>query len=503
MFDVNKIKEDAYQNFEKAWVESVSLIPRDTVVEISGKGKSHPFRDMVQKFRELLINEGLSEIENLTILPESDVYKEYGPEAPLILDRIFYLAKLPRPDIGVGKEQTAVIESIIGKFDTEKLQAMLRAYKKGEIESDDFIEAIVKAMGIRMEQATEMVEKVFPEFKDLKPQPTNLTLRSHMSGTWYHTLAAMQNKASFPLALFSVGYRFRNEQKEDEGHLRVHNSASIVLMDPNMSLEAGRLIVQRILNKFGFKNVRFETKKATSKYYAKDLEQEVFVEYKGKWVEIGDIGMYSVVSLANFGIKYPVFNAGFGIERMTMVIGGYTDVRELVFPQFSAKEFTDEEIANSVSFIEIPKTDRGKSIAAAIESCARIHKDDPSPTEVTAYEDDSVIVKLVEKENGKRLIGPAAFNRVYVKDSSIEGGVEVKGTDTNKTFIDAISKQIAYETEAKHEDTTIKKKIVKSLSNVNLAVPKEINMFITSKNKKIEIFGPVFIEAEVHFKQTG
>jgi len=39
---------------------------------------------------------------------------------------IFYLAKLPRPDIGVNKEKITRIESIIGKFDLEKLKANLQ-----------------------------------------------------------------------------------------------------------------------------------------------------------------------------------------------------------------------------------------------------------------------------------------------------------------------------------------------------------------------------------------
>ena len=45
-------------------------------------------------------------------------------------------------------------------------------------------------------------------------------------------------------------------------------------------------------------------------------------------------------------IQYPVFNAGFGIERILMIREGFTDVREAMFPQFyQAVELSDEEIA--------------------------------------------------------------------------------------------------------------------------------------------------------------
>ena len=103
----------------------------------------------------------------------------------------------------------------------------------------------------------------------------------------------------FPVSLFSVGPRYRNEQKEDAGHLRVHNSASLVVMDPNMSLEAGEKIVEKVLKGFGFSDVKYETKKGTSNYYADGLEKEIFAKWNDNWLEIGDIGMYSLISLAN------------------------------------------------------------------------------------------------------------------------------------------------------------------------------------------------------------
>ena len=67
-------------------------------------------------------------------------------------------------------------------------------------------------------QATELVNKVFPELYRLRPLPSDRTLRSHMTATWFHTIAALQGKSSFPLALFSVGLRFRNGHREVAHH---------------------------------------------------------------------------------------------------------------------------------------------------------------------------------------------------------------------------------------------------------------------------------------------
>ena len=82
-----------------------------------------------------------------------------------------------------------------------------------------------------------------------------------MTATWYNTLAAIQDTEKHPIMLFSIGPRYRNEQKEDSGHLRVHHSASIVILDENMSLEAGREITKKIFRKLGFKDIKFVVKK--------------------------------------------------------------------------------------------------------------------------------------------------------------------------------------------------------------------------------------------------
>jgi len=306
-FDTGEIKSKAKSNFTGAWIATAKLNPTGTEISLTRKGKPHLVRELIQKSRQILLNLGFDEVENLTLLPDSDIAKQYGPEARVILDRAFYLAQLPRPDIGLSAKRIADIKKTAEEIDVDRLQTILRSYKKGEIEADNLVEEFIAGLGITDYQATELLDKVFPEIKELQPVPSNKTLRSHMTATWFHTLAALQDKASFPAALFSVGPRYRNEQREDAHHLRVHHSASIVVMDPEMSLDAGRAIARDIMQQYGFSDIRFETKTATSKYYAPGQEQEVFIKHSNAWLEIADIGMYSPVALANFDIRYPVF----------------------------------------------------------------------------------------------------------------------------------------------------------------------------------------------------
>jgi len=495
-FDLSEIKSKAKNNFTDAWVATAKFIPTGTEISLARKGKPHLVRELIQKSREILLNLGFDEVENLTILPDSDVVKQYGPEARVILDRAFYLAELPRPDIGLSGKRIAQIKKIAEEIDIEKLQTILRNYKKGEIESDNLIEEFIAGLDITDYQATELLDKVFPELRKLQPLPSNKTLRSHMTATWFHTLAALQDKASFPVALFSVGPRYRNEQREDAQHLRVHHSASIVIMDPEMSLDAGRAITRDIMQRYGFSDIKFETKIATSKYYAPGQEQEVFVNYKGTWLEIADIGMYSPVALANFDIKYPVFNAGFGIERLGMLLYEIDDLRKLAYPQFAVAEYPDEEIAKSITYIASPKTARGQKIAKAIEETARKHKDEIAPCEFLAWKDRSIEVKVVEKEAGKRLIGPAGFNELCVANGIIYSDIAPSGVYTGIDYMRAIAMSAAAAIENSNDNLTYQVKGIRHLSDLNLQIPEAVRQHIEGQQKKIVVGGAVFVTIE-------
>ena len=495
-FDTGEIKSKAKSNFTDAWIATAKLIPTSTEISLSKKGKPHLVRELVQKSRQILLDLGFDEVENLTLLPDSDVVKQYGPEARVILDRVFYLAELPRPDIGLSAKRIAEIKKIAEGMDIDKLQTILRNYKRGEIEADNLIEELIAKLGITDYQATELMDKVFPEIKELQPVSTNKTLRSHMTATWFHTLAALQDKAGFPVALFSVGPRYRNEQREDAHHLRVHHSASIVVMDPEMSLDAGRATAKNIMRQYGFSDIKFETKTATSKYYAPGQEQEVFVKHKGTWLEIADIGMYSPVALANFDIRYPVFNAGFGIERLGMLIYEVDDVRKLAYPQFTVVEYSDEEIAKSIRYIASPQTARGQGIARAIEEIARKHKDEVAPCEFLAWKDESIEVKVFEKEAGKRLIGPAGFNEICVANGAIYSDIVPSGVYTGINYLRAIAMGAAAAIEDSINDLTCQVKGIKHLSDLNLEIPEAVRQHIEGQQRKIKVGGAVFVAIE-------
>ncbi len=526
-WDPKEIRQRAREDYEAAWLETARLLDREGRFLHWTKekpGKRHPVCELIQRFRTILLSYGFEEVINPTIVPESEVRRQYGPEAPIILDRVFYLAGLPRPDLGIRAELAEKITSEIvpgsGPELIEGLKAVFRAYKEGRIEADDLVEEMVRRLGIRPEQATAILA-LFPELTTLTPVPTRLTLRSHMTALWFPVLAALQDKRPLPIKLFSIGLKWRREQRLDETHLYDSHVASLVVMAERISLEDGIELVRAILSELGFKEARFITKEATSKYYAPGMEVEVFVRHKGGWVEVADIGLYSPVSLSNYYIRYPVFNAGFGVERIAMILYGYDDVRVLAYPQLYAEaEFTDEQLAEMVHIGERPLTPEGHRLAEGIVRAAEENADRPSPCEVLAYEGPllgkQVRVWLFEREPNARLLGPAALNRIYVYDGNILGlpdeGMEhvpevvearQRGVRTDIRYIDGIAMMAARRIEdavrAGEDGLELRVRMAKRPSDVNIVVDDVARRFITSRRKRIEVKGPVFvgIRAEV------
>jgi len=204
-----------------------------------------------------------------------------------------------------------------------------------------------------------------------------------------------------------------------------------------------------------------------------------------------------------------VLNIGIGVERIAMVTQGVGDIRELVYPQFYSKlEMTDTEISKNITLEKEPATREGRDIAQKIIVTALEHASEPSPCEFMVFEGalfgKNVTISLVEVEEGTRLLGPAAPNRVVVYDGNILGVSEgkgqkdaiEKGTPAKVSYLSGVANLAAWEIEeaAKKDGKSVEIKIkgVKLPSDVNIKISDSVNRFITSNNKKIDIRGPVF-----------
>lgn len=509
-FNIEEIKRDAKINYEKAWRETRNLLKlKGKLFKLQDMGKSHPVQEFISEARRVMISLGFEELILPMFVEEDDVYKQYGPEAVLILDRLFYLAGLPRPDIGISKEKVQNLQSLIPNFSKiEELKNIFRRYKKGDIEADDLIDVFIEELTVSESEASEIIDKIFPELKNLKPIPTKTTLRSHTTALWFKVLAEMYKKQSLPLQYFTICPKFRREQKIDATHLYDSNTLSLVIMAEDITLEDCHDISNMICDRLGFKNSKTEIKKATSKYYAPQTEFEIFVEHPKtkEWIEVGDGGFYSPVSLSQYGIEYPVFNIGFGVERISMITTGIEDIRKLVYPYFYEDiSFSDEEISHGINYKYFPLTEKGIEIKNAIIDSAIKNKDKPSPKEISVWKgvinEKEIEVSIWERDEGVKLLGPAALNKVWVKDGTVSGhppNTQLEGgIDTGKTYMEGIASEMAYNIEILLEqgidNYEHRVKMCYRASEINVELDDIILEYIHSNQKKVDIRGPVFL----------
>ena len=107
--------------------------------------------DTIWEIRKAYLNLGFNETVNPLFVDEDDIYKQFGPEAAAVLDRCFYLAGLPRPDIGIGMDKIEVIEEVGVPLNEDKIQALqdiFRSYKKGDESGDDLVHDVSLALEV-------------------------------------------------------------------------------------------------------------------------------------------------------------------------------------------------------------------------------------------------------------------------------------------------------------------------------------------------------------------
>lgn len=500
-----------------------SRYPRNSFVF----GSPHPIFETVHRLREAYLRLGFDETVNPVIVDEEDVRRQFGHEALAVLDRCFYLAGLPRPDVGISGERASQVMELLGLDygGVEEIRGILHSYKKGEVEGDDLVAEISHRLNVPDSVVAVMLDRVFPEFKDLQPRSTRRTLRSHMTSGWFITLAALFEHAPMPLRLFSIDRCFRREQEEDAVRLMTYHSASCVIMDEGVSVDDGMAVAEGLLLQFGFEDFKFRPDEKRSKYYIPDTQIEVFAyhpklagsssKYSDGWVEIATFGIYSPTALAEYGVPYPVMNLGLGVERLAMILHNAPDIRALTYPQFlqyrSGWDISDHELAKMIRVEREPATDTGIEIAEAIIETCEVHRGEPSPCEFTAWQGGlfsrNVVVSVVEHEEKTRLCGPAAMNTVVVHEGNISGvppndrALVEESVATNLRYIDAFAARAASEIERGLcdglDEVVYRVRIVKTLGEVNLMIDPIAQRYITSHKKKIDIRGPIFTTVQM------
>ncbi|WOX56202.1 MULTISPECIES: O-phosphoserine--tRNA ligase [unclassified Methanoculleus] len=517
-FDVEEFKKKAREDFEHAWHEGPSVL---TPPGVSGRyprlkytrATPHPIFEIVQRLRETYLSMGFDEAMNPLIVEESDIYRQFGPEAMAVLDRVFYLGGLPRPNVGIAKKQIEEIEAILGRAVSpateENLRVTLHGYKKGTIDGDDLAHELAGVLEADDATVVHILDAVFPEFRALAPESSRNTLRSHMTSGWFLTLSSLWERRHLPIRLFSVDRCFRREQEEGPTRLMAYHSASCVVAGEDVTLEEGKAVSEALLSAFGFTEFRFQPDEKRSKYYMPDTQTEVYARHPVLgWVEVATFGIYSPSALAEYGIGVPVMNLGLGVERLAMIAYQSNDIRELTYPQFFPQEITDREIAGAVHLREEPASATGKRMAEAIRATAAEHAAAPGPCAFTAWKGEvagrTVEVVVEEPESNTKLCGPAYANEVFVHNGSVLGVPDIEkwalvrreGVSTGITYLDAAANLAAARIEEAArcgEETRVQVKMAKLPSDINLRIEEYAMRYVTDHNRKVDLRGPVFL----------
>ncbi|MCC7569591.1 MAG: O-phosphoserine--tRNA ligase [Candidatus Methanofastidiosa archaeon] len=519
MLPLEDILQRSKKDYFSVWKETGTYFEGSRTFELPPRrGREHLISRYALKARDILLDMGFDEVYLKQFFTKDHVEKQYGPESPAILDRLFFLATLPRPDIGIADDRRARIQELIPSLDFDKLKAVFRDYKLDKIDPGDLSEELATRLKVAPEDAMFLLKEAFPEVLDLKPVSTDLVLNSHFTTAWFPTVAQLVGKSPLPVMLFTSGWRYRREQREDPMHLRAHYNLSMVIMQEGFTIQDGMYVTKEFFSRFGFDKLKFKKKPNQAIYYAYDTNYEVFIkDDRFGWVEITEIGMYSPIALAHYGIPYPVFNSGPGLGRLVMLKEDVSDLRQLHHPEFFSFSFTDTEIASSLSLVESPPNKALEPFIESVLAAARSHRDDESPCSVTAFDGEilgrRVVARITEREEHKHLLGPAAFNALYVHEGSIYGippeglseahaTIVAKGVPTGITYAGAFLAKVAKDLQAalvagEAGPREYRFGMAKRLSDVNLSLPEEVRTFIQMKNNKIDVRGPVFFSLEV------
>nr|XP_022906024.1 phenylalanine--tRNA ligase alpha subunit [Onthophagus taurus] len=158
-------------------------------------------------------------------------------------------------------------------------------------------------------------------------------LRTHTTAVSARMLYNLgQEKEFHPAKFFSIDRVFRNETL-DATHLAEFHQVEGVIADYNLTLGDLIGVFTEFFKKLGITELEF--KPAYNPYTEPSMEIFCFHKGLGKWIEIGNSGIFRPEMLLPMGLPEDVrvLAWGLSLERPTMIKYGYNNIRDLVGPK--------------------------------------------------------------------------------------------------------------------------------------------------------------------------
>jgi len=153
-----------------------------------------------------------------------------------------------------------------------------------------------------------------------------LVLRGHTTSLTARYLARYKNP---PQKYFSVEPVFRNDTI-DQTHLLEFCQIEGWVMDHHLSVKDLMGTFKEFYSRFNIADLKF--KPTYNPYTEPSLEIYGRHPRTGRWIEIGNTGMFRDEMLWPYGIESDVMAWGLALERLMMILYGYTDIRDLHGP---------------------------------------------------------------------------------------------------------------------------------------------------------------------------
>ena len=153
-------------------------------------------------------------------------------------------------------------------------------------------------------------------------------LRSHTTAITIRYLA--EHSDDLPLRAFIIGRVFRREAI-DATHLSEFTQVDGIIVEEDANLRMLIGVLREFYRRLGFKDVRIRP----SYFPYTEPSLEIFVKYKGKWLELGGAGIFRPEVTEPLGIKGRVLAWGLGLERLVALILGLDDIRKIYVPEIS------------------------------------------------------------------------------------------------------------------------------------------------------------------------
>ncbi|MCE8423399.1 MAG: phenylalanine--tRNA ligase subunit alpha [Candidatus Methanoperedens sp.] len=148
-------------------------------------------------------------------------------------------------------------------------------------------------------------------------------LRTHTTAV---TIKYLADHPDEPVKAFCIDRAYRREAI-DPTHTPEFEQLEGVVMDKGVNFKNLLGCLTEFYHRMGFDEVRFRP--GYFPYTEPSVEPEVYIESRGKWVELGGAGVFRKEVTLPLGIRYPVLAWGLGVSRVAMLRLGLKDLREL------------------------------------------------------------------------------------------------------------------------------------------------------------------------------